>query len=61
MSQLRAATKLCQIGRAEAGREGAVRRLQSVYATFTEGFATADLIEARNVLAAAAPTLSSSV
>jgi hypothetical protein len=61
MSQLRAVTKLCQVRRAGAGQEDTLRRLQSVYATFTEGFATADLIEARNVLAAAAPMQSSRI
>ncbi len=55
MSQLRAATRLCRIRRAEAEREASVRVLRSVYATFTEGFATADLSEARDALAAAAP------
>jgi hypothetical protein len=59
MSQLRAATKLCQILRTEAEREDRVRTLRSIYATFTEGFATADLVEARDLLAAIAPMHSS--
>lgn len=52
MSQLRAATRLCRLscerGDAEEGR----RRLSAVHETFTEGFTTADLIEARELLAA---------
>jgi hypothetical protein len=43
----------------KAERAAAVRTLGSVYATFTEGFATADLVEARDLLAAAAPIQSS--
>jgi predicted ATPase len=55
MSQLRAATRLCRLRREKTGQDAAVRALASVYATFTEGFATADLIEARDLLGEAAP------
>jgi len=59
MSQLRAATRLCRVWQANGEHEAAARTLAPVYATFTEGFATADLLEARNLLAAVAPTQSS--
>jgi tetratricopeptide (TPR) repeat protein len=59
MPQLRAATRLCRLRRDKAERAAAVRTLGSVYATFTEGLATADLVEARDLLATAAPIQSS--
>jgi hypothetical protein len=49
MTQLRAALRLCQLRRSQ-GREDADRLLRGVHDTFTEGFATADLIEARTLL-----------
>jgi predicted ATPase len=55
MSQLRAATRLCRLRRDKTKQDAAVRTLGSVYATFTEGFATADLIEARDLLGEVAP------
>ena len=42
MTQLRAAVRLCRLWRSQ-GRNDADRLLRSVYDTFTEGFATADL------------------
>ncbi|MFI5254970.1 MAG: ATP-binding protein [Candidatus Limnocylindrales bacterium] len=50
MPELRATTRLCRLA---PGGEQRVRDLQMVLETFTEGFATADLIEARAVLAEA--------
>ena len=50
MSQLRASVRLCRLWR-DQGKPGEVSRpLRALYATFTEGFATADLLEARDVL-----------
>jgi predicted ATPase/class 3 adenylate cyclase len=49
MTQLRAALKLCRLWRNQ-GRDDADRLLRSVYDTFTEGFATADLTEATELL-----------
>jgi hypothetical protein len=49
MTQLRAALRLCHLWRSQ-GTDGADRLLRSVYDTFTEGFATADLVEARTLL-----------
>ena len=49
MTQLRAALRLCRLWRTQ-GRDDADRLLRSVYDTFTEGFATADLTEARALL-----------
>jgi hypothetical protein len=49
MTQLRAALRLCRLWRSQ-GRDDADRLLGSVYDTFTEGFATADLVEARTLL-----------
>jgi tetratricopeptide (TPR) repeat protein len=49
MTQLRAALRLCRLWRNQ-GRNDADRLLRSVYDTFTEGFATADLTEARALL-----------
>jgi predicted ATPase/class 3 adenylate cyclase len=50
MSQLRAAVRLCRLGRERGGMDADERVLRSVYDTFTEGFATADLVEARTLL-----------
>ena len=49
MTQLRAAVRLCRLWRSQ-GRNDADQLLRSVYNTFTEGFATADLTEARALL-----------
>jgi hypothetical protein len=50
MSQLRAATRLARLSQ-RAGQPGAATRvLGPVYASFAEGFATADLIDAKDVL-----------
>ena len=49
MTQLRAALRLCRLWRNQ-GRDDADRLLRSVYDTFTEGFATPDLTEARELL-----------
>ena len=49
MTQLRAALRLCRLWRSQ-GTDDADRLLRSVYDTFTEGFATADLVEARTLL-----------
>ena len=50
MPQLRAAMGLCRAARVSGGgMESARRVLSAVYATFTEGFANADLIDARNL------------
>ena len=49
MTQLRAALRLCRLWRSQ-GRDEADALLRSVYDTFTEGFATPDLTEARELL-----------
>ena len=49
MTQLRAALRLCRPWRNQ-GTDDPDRLLRSVYDTFTEGFATADLVEARTLL-----------
>ena len=49
MTQLRAALRLCRLWRSQ-GADDADRLLRSVYDSFTEGFATADLVEARTLL-----------
>jgi predicted ATPase len=49
MTQLRAALRLCRLWRTQ-GRDDADGLLRNVYDTFTEGFATADLTEARGLL-----------
>jgi predicted ATPase len=55
MSQLRAAVRLCRLRRnQEDATAGA--RLRAVYDTFTEGFTTADLLEARALLETLRPT-----
>jgi predicted ATPase/class 3 adenylate cyclase len=50
MIQLRAAVRLCRLRPNDHGREEN-RLLRSIYDTFTEGFTTADLSEARDLLA----------
>ncbi len=50
MALLRAATRLARLRLAEGEPEGALRMLRPVYDTFTEGFETADLVEARALL-----------
>jgi predicted ATPase len=50
MSQLRAAVRLCRLRRDQGRVEEGRRMLAGVYDTFTEGFATADLTEARTLL-----------
>jgi predicted ATPase/class 3 adenylate cyclase len=49
MTQLRAALRLCRLWRSQ-GTDDPDRLLRSVYDTFTEGFATADLVEARTLV-----------
>jgi predicted ATPase/class 3 adenylate cyclase len=50
MLQLRASVRLCRLWR-DQGKPGEVSRpLRAIYETFTEGFATADLREARDAL-----------
>ena len=51
MARLRAATRLARLRMAEGEPEAAARTLRPVYDTFTEGFDTADLVEARELLA----------
>jgi predicted ATPase len=48
--QLRAATRLTRLWRAAGKRPDGTDELRSVYETFTEGFDTLDLLEARAVL-----------
>jgi predicted ATPase/class 3 adenylate cyclase len=50
MPQLRAATRLTRLRRAERKRPAGTDVLRGVYETFTEGFDTPDLVEARAVL-----------
>jgi hypothetical protein len=50
MPQLRAAMGLCRSQRESDGMERAHELLSGVYAMFTEGFTTPDLIDARNLL-----------
>jgi tetratricopeptide (TPR) repeat protein len=50
MPQLRAATRLTRLWRAAGKRPDGTDELRSVYETFTEGFDTPDLLEARGVL-----------
>jgi predicted ATPase len=49
MTQLRAALRLCRLWQRQS-RNDADTLLRTVYDTFTEGFATADLTEARSLL-----------
>ena len=51
MARLRAATRLARLRMADGEPEAAARTLRPVYDTFTEGFDTADLVEARELLA----------
>jgi hypothetical protein len=55
MAWLRAATRLARIQQAAGQPDVAARTLGPVHATFTEGFATADLREAGELLASVAP------
>jgi predicted ATPase len=49
MSQLRASVRLCRLWR-DQGKPGEVSRpRRALYETFTEGFATARLLEARGI------------
>ena len=50
MCQLRSVIRLCHLPQDSADALECRRLLESVYATFTEGFATVDLAEARNLL-----------
>jgi predicted ATPase len=50
MSQLRAAVRLCRLEHDRDGGNAGVQQLRAVYDTFTEGFTTADLTEARALL-----------
>ena len=52
MAQLRAATRLARLRMAEGDAAGAAALVAPVLATFTEGFDTADLREARELLEA---------
>lgn len=52
MTQLRAATRLGRLWQADGEPQAAARTLGPVYATFTEGFAMADLLEAQDLIAA---------
>jgi hypothetical protein len=54
MTQLRAALRLCRLWRSQ-GRDDANRLLRSVYDTFTEGFATPDLTDARGIIESLPP------
>lgn len=55
MTQLRAATRLGRLWLARGEPQAAAREFGPIYSTFTEGYATADLLEARDVLAAVTP------
>ena len=50
MSELRAAIRVCSSPRDEEEVEHAGKALQQVYGTFTEGFGTLDLVEAKELL-----------
>jgi hypothetical protein len=50
MSQLRASLRLCRLWRDQGKPVELGRPLRAIYETFTEGFATVDLLEARDVL-----------
>jgi predicted ATPase/class 3 adenylate cyclase len=50
MPQLRAAVRLCRLGQGRDGDQPGAQRLRAVYSTFTEGFTTADLTEARALI-----------
>jgi predicted ATPase/class 3 adenylate cyclase len=53
MPQLRAAVRLFRLRRDQDSAEHGARVLRPLYETFTEGFATADLVEARDLLESA--------
>jgi predicted ATPase/class 3 adenylate cyclase len=59
-AQLRAATRLARLRLAEGRPKAAAELLGPVYASFTEGFATLDLLEAKALLDGVAPSRSSS-
>jgi predicted ATPase len=48
--ELRAVINLCRLRQKQGKREEARQRLSEVYQGFTEGFETADLIEAKGLL-----------
>jgi hypothetical protein len=50
MHELRAAISLCRLWRGQGKAEQGRRLLSDAYAKFTEGFTTADLMEARELL-----------
>ena len=50
MLQLRAAVRLCRLRQDDHRQEENNKLLRSIYDTFTEGFTTADLTEARDIL-----------
>jgi adenylate cyclase len=54
IAELRAATRLCRVLQPGEAYDTARRTLADVYATFSEGFNTRDLIEARELLDARA-------
>jgi len=61
MSQLRAAVRLCRLSHAQGKAEEGDRALQATYETFTEGDATADLSEARELLHSQLPAASTTI
>ncbi len=50
MSELRAATRLAQLARGTPGEAKANETLRAIYATFTEGFDTQDLLAAKQIM-----------
>jgi predicted ATPase/class 3 adenylate cyclase len=50
ISELRAATRLCRLAVDSADADESRRVLEAVYTTFTEGYTTADLVEASGLL-----------
>lgn len=56
MAQLRAATRLARFRQADGEPDAAAGILEPIYATFTEAFATPDLLEAKALLAAVRST-----
>jgi hypothetical protein len=50
MPELRAATRLTRLRLAAGKRQDGIDALRRVYETFTEGFDTPELVEARTVL-----------
>jgi predicted ATPase len=55
ISQLRAAMRLCRAANGKSGQDAAKQALAEVYASFTEGASTRDLLEARKLLDGATP------